>query len=412
MITLYKRNAAGKPLVWSGEEKDGRLEIRYGLVGGTMHVENIVVTKKNVNELQSRVNTKRKEGYKELSELKDSLSDDAIKIAENAYTQLNDAKPLIYVLNTYLPKYSTTSEGFVLPMLAKVLEDNKPFEKYGTMLGQWKIDGLRCIIGATDKSDDLFNPITLTYHSRTGEDWTNKMCWMDEILLPKISKELLDMMVEEGACLDGELYLPGYSVNDINSFVKNTQLAQHYKLQYWCYDICCENMSAEVRNEFRLYNINSPEVQFADKESHLDNDDQLVILPTYSVSDIGISTNLRNCFINLGFEGLILRNPSAEYQFGKRNQAMFKFKKVDDGKFIIVNIISEHKRSDLPLFVCRNDINDELFECSINKPQDVQREILINKEKYIGKLMLVEFRNRSGIKQCPFHARGINIINN
>ena len=236
MITLYKRNAAGKPLVWSGEEKDGRLEIRYGLVGGTMHVENIVVTKKNVNELQSRVNAKRKEGYKELSELKDSLSDDAIKIAENAYTQLNDAKPLIYVLNTYLPKYSTTSEGFVLPMLAKVLEDNKPFEKYGTMLGQWKIDGLRCIIGATDKSDDLFNPITLTYHSRTGEDWTNKMCWMNEILLPKISKELLDMMVEEGACLDGELYLPGYSVNDINSFVKNTQLAQHYKLQYWCYE--------------------------------------------------------------------------------------------------------------------------------------------------------------------------------
>ena len=33
MITLYKRNAAGKPLVWSGKEKDGRLEIRYGLVG-------------------------------------------------------------------------------------------------------------------------------------------------------------------------------------------------------------------------------------------------------------------------------------------------------------------------------------------------------------------------------------------
>ena len=32
--------------------------------------------------------------------------------------------------------------------------------------------------------------------------------------------------------------------------------------------------------------------------------------------------------------------------------------------------------------------------------------------KYIGKLMFIEFRNRSGIKQCPFHARGINIINN
>ena len=411
MITLYKRNAAGKPLVWSGEEKDGRLEIRYGLVGGTMHVENIVVTKKNVNELQSRVNAKRKEGYKELSELKDSLSDDAIKIAENAYTQLNDAKPLIYVLNTYLPKYSTTSEGFVLPMLAKVLEDNKPFEKYGTMLGQWKIDGLRCIIGATDKSDDLFNPITLTYHSRTGEDWTNKMCWMDEILLPKISKELLDMMIEEGACLDGELYLPGYSVNDINSFVKNTQLAQHYKLQYWCYDICCENMSAIKRSNFLYDNLTPSAISlFETKKYHLENKGQLMLLESIEVSNINEAMIARDTYIDLGFEGLILRNPSAEYQFGKRNQAMFKFKKVDDGKFTIVDITSEHKRSDLPLFVCRNDINDELFECSINKPQDVQREILIHKEKYIGKYMQVEFRARSGINKVPFHARGINIV--
>ena len=411
MITLYKRNAAGKPLVWSGKEKDGRLEIHYGLVGGTMHVENIVVTKKNVNELQSRVNTKRKEGYKELSELKDSLSDDAIKIAENAYTQLNDAKPLIYVLNTYLPKYSTTSEGFVLPMLAKVLEDNKPFEKYGTMLGQWKIDGLRCIIGATDKSDDLFNPITLTYHSRTGEDWTNKMCWMDEILLPKISKELLDMMVEEGACLDGELYIPGYSVNDINSFVKNTQLTQHYKLQYWCYDICCENMSAIKRSKFLYDNLTPSAISlFETKKYHLENKGQLMLLESIEVSNINEAMIARDTYIDLGFEGVILRNPSAEYQFGKRNQAMFKFKKVDDGKFIIVDIKSEHKRSDLPLFVCRNDINDELFECSINKPQDVQREILVHKEKYIGKYMQVEFRARSGVNTVPFHARGINIV--
>ena len=419
MIALYKRNAAGKPLIWSVTKearqtgvstKNESLKIQYGLVGGNLHTEHIPITLKNANELQSRVNAKRKEGYKELSELKDSLSDDAIKIAENAYTQLNDAKPLIYVLNTYLPKYSTTSEGFVLPMLAKVLEDNKPFEKYGTMLGQWKIDGLRCIIGATDKSDDLFNPITLTYHSRTGEDWTNKMCWMDELLLPKISKELLDMMIEEGACLDGELYLPGYSVNDINSFVKNTQLVQHYKLQYWCYDICCENMSAIKRSKFLYDNLTPSAISlFETKRYHLENKGQLMLLESIEVSNINEAMIARDTYIDLGFEGLILRNPTAEYQFGKRNQAMFKFKKVDDGKFIIVDITSEHKRSDLPLFVCRNDINDELFECSINKPQDVQRKMLIHKEKYIGKYMQVEFRARSGINKVPFHARGINI---
>lgn len=405
-MNLYKRNAQGRPLVWSIRDDAEHIYIEYGLVGGNLHKEIIRKTLVKADEAKSRLNAKRKEGYKELSELKDSNA------LAPEYNEDSNNLVLRTYLDLYLPKYSTTSEGFVLPMLAKVLEDNKPFDKFGDMLGQWKIDGLRCIIGAERNDFDLFNPIVLTYHSRTGENWTPKMKWMDEIILPKLSGELLDMMIEEGACLDGELYLPGYSVNDINSFVKNTQLPQHYQLQYWCYDICCENMSANVRDNFRIKNIeHSLGETFGDKEAHLNNKKQLFILPTYIVSSISSAIGLRDGFIDRGFEGLILRNPAAEYQFGKRNQAMFKFKKVDDGKFVIVNITSEHKRSDLPLFVLRNDINDELFECSINKPQDVQREILANKEKYIGKYMLVEFRARSGVAQVPFHARGIAIYN-
>ena len=412
MVTLYKRNAQDKPLIWKGwsetilnDNKDEYIVVEYGLVGGQLHREMIKVTKSKVNELQSRVNAKRKEGYKELSELKDGVTS-----IDNLGSDYDLDKNALYnFLNTYLPKYSTTSEGFVLPMLAKVLEDNKPFEKFGTLLGQWKIDGLRCLIGAERNDFDLFEPIILTYHSRTGENWTSKMKWMTEIILPKIDGDLLDLMIEEGAYLDGELYLPGYSVNDINSFVKNPQLKQHYLLQYWCYDIACENMSAEARSTFRYNNIHTSRPIFINKEDHLNNKKQLVLLPTVSVDDIQSAVYNRDIFIKLGFEGLIVRNPNAEYQFGKRNQAMHKFKKVDDGKFIIVDIKSEHKRSDLPLFVLRNDINDELFECSINKPQDVQREILINKDNYVGKYMLVEFRSRSGIAQVPFHARGIDI---
>ena len=418
MVTLYKRNAQGKPLVWSIEELktglgSGDLYVTYGLVGGNLHCETIHVTAKKSNELQSRVTAKRKEGYKELNELKDGVTFDSgpyTAMPNGAVVDGNKASTLEHFLNTYLPKYSTTSEGFVLPMLAKVLEDNKPFEKYGAMLGQWKIDGLRCIIGAEENGMDLFNPVRLTYHSRTGENWTPKMSWMDEIILPRIDRELLSMMLDEGACLDGELYLPGYQVNDINSFVKNTQLPQHFQLQYWCYDICCENMSANARDDFRCNNLNYIGKTLGTKEEHLNNKDKFVILPTYTVYDLEQATSFRNDFINRGFEGLILRNPQSEYQFGKRNQAMFKFKKVDDGKFFIFDIKPEHKRGDLPLFVLLNDINDELFECSINKPQHIQREILANKDKYIGKHMLVEFRNRSGVARVPFHARGIDII--
>ena len=400
MIRLYKRNAQGKPLSWSASESAEVITITHGLVGGTQHRETIEVTSKKVNELNSRINAKRKEGYKELSELKDN----------NSHELINPATDLYKYLDTYLPKYSTTSEGFILPMLAKVLDNNKPFEKYGTFIGQYKINGLRCIIGAKSNPMDMFNNISLTYHSRTGEDWTAKMSWMDDIIIQKLDKELIDAMIEEGVCLDGELYIPGYSVNDINSFVKNTNLKQHYLLQYWCYDLCYENMTATHRMHLKAkWCSKAYWVNIKTKEEHLNNKNPFVLLSNYFISNYDEAITARNNYIDLGFEGLIIRNPNSEYQFGKRNQAMFKFKKIDDGKFVIVDIKSEHKRKDLPLFVLRNDINEELFECSINKPQDVQREILINKEKYVGKYMFVEYRERSGCAQVPFHARGINI---
>ena len=89
---------------------------------------------------------------------------------------------------------------------------------------------------------------------------------------------------------------------------------------------------------------------------------------------------------------------------------MMKFKRKEDGKFLIVDIIPEGKRINLPKFVCKNDINDELFEVTINKPQAEQEEILIHKSNYINKLILVEFRERSGVKEVPFHAKGIKIL--
>ena len=401
-MKLYKRNAQGKPIVWEINRMVMGVEIKTGLVGGNLHKETIQTTKTKVDEYESRIKAKRKEGYKELNELKDSVTFAELEVF--ATNGSNEA--LIKYLDTYLPKYSTTSEGFVLPMLAKTLVDNKPFEKYGTMLGQWKINGLRCLIGAERNGNDLFTPIILTYHSREGEDWTNKMRWFDEILLPKITQELLDMMIEEGAYLDGELYLPGYSVNDINSFVKNAQLPQHYQLQYWCYDIACENLSARRRHQSIELLLNHNYISFNNKEEHLNNKEQLVLLPNWGIGNYIESINSRNRFINLGFEGLILRNPNAEYQFGKRNQSMFKFKKIDDGLFEIMDI-KQDKRG-LPIFILKNDINDEYFECTYNASQDDQRKCLstpVKEEMLTNKLAFVEYRERSGVKQVPFHAK-------
>lgn len=404
--TLYKRNAKNKIVVWSITDNDNNtLSISHGIISCKKIHDVINTTRIKTDEYKSRINAKRKEGYKALEDLYDNsptlVTDKAFPVRGNEISQAD----LEHYLDTYLPKYNTTSEGFVLPMLAKTLEDNKPFEKFGIMPGQWKINGLRCIIGVEKIENDLFNPIKLTYTSREGTRWD--LSWMDIIIKENISGDLFEMMIEEGVCLDGELYIPGYSVNEINSFVKNSSVSQHYKLQYWCYDITLEGITADKR-----YNILSKDNSLTnrtikDKESHFNNKSKFVILPSYNVVNISDAIKNRDLFISYGFEGLIIRNPNAEYAFGKRNSSMFKFKKKEDGLFEIISI-KEDKRG-LPIYILKNDINDELFECTINLPQDKQRQHLSIKDLLIGKKGLVEYRERSGVKQVPFHAKLIKI---
>ena len=403
-VTLYKRNAQNKIVVWSiNELNDGVLSISHGIWGKKRITEFVKPTKKKVSELQSRVNAKRKEGYKSIEDLYDNSPSNEEQLNPHREDDVN----LYNYIDTYLPKYNTTEEGFVLPMLAKTLEDNKPFEKYGSMLGQWKINGVRCLIGAIAQND-MFNPIKLTYHSREGTDWTHLFAWMDDKILKHISKELTDMMIEEGVYLDGELYIPNYSVNEINSFVKNPDLPQHYKLQYWCYDIAMENTSAERRCLILTNNIdNSSHARIYDATAHKYQEKQFVMLPTIGIDNISDAIKFRDIYIEIGFEGLIVRNRKAEYAFGKRNQSMFKFKRKEDGLFTIVKIVAD-KRG-LPIYTLKNDINDELFDCTINIPQDNQRTHLEIKDMLIGKKALVEYRERSGVKQVPFHAKIVRI---
>lgn len=406
-MILYKRNAQGKPIFWSiipSIDNYGKncIEINYGLVNNKGRIEHIIPNRDINKEIDSLVKAKRKEGYKSLSDIYD-----------NSPTKLTAAfseEDIYNYLNIYLPKFNTHEDGKFIPMLCKTLEDNKPFEK-GSYFGQWKINGERCIITA-EVEKDLFEDVKLKYRSREGIDWTSKLDYLTPILLPCIPDQIIDMMIEEGVGLDGELYIPGYGINEINSFIKNTEIPQHYQLQYWLYDICIENMSAIKRQDILYVNFKDYlTTHIITKEDHLNNIKRLVLLENHDIRNINEAIQARDRFIYLGFEGLVIRKDSAEYQFGgKRNNSMLKFKKIYDGWFDIINIVPEDKRTHLPKFVLRNDINDETFEATLNAPQKVQENILSRKDKYIDNYRaFVEYRERSGIKQVPFHSKIVNL---
>lgn len=391
---LYRKNNYGEPCYWYIEQTTNPeyYRIYYGILGKNQITQ--LIKCKNNTEYNRKIEDKRKVGYKFLNEVRDNQT-------------LPVEEELIAYLCCYLPDYRDTSNGITLAMLAKTYDNtnNKIFKK-GKYLGQWKINGLRCFI-RVEKNNNIFQPYKLIFQSREGVIW-NSLSYLEEKLIDYIGEEKLDQMYVDHIILDGEVYIPGRTVNEINSAVKNPANPINILVQYWCYDIAIEDIIQEGRNTIRNGLLGGFEKDFDTKEEHLANKDYLVVLPNQIIFNDESAEYYRDKYIDLGFEGLIMRNVEAEYQFGKRvANTMIKYKRADDGIFTIIDIYPEDKRTDIPLIKCKNDINDATFECHISVSLETQREILRNRDVYIGQQLKIEFGERSGIEQVPFHIKGV-----
>lgn len=399
MNKLYRRNNNGAPTVWWAELDSGTnsITVFYGLVRGNIRKEVYAVTQKDgQKELESRYNDKIKQGYTYLNELCDMQGLPPVEDGDN--------DTLFNFLNTYLPKdLSNGNSNLLLPMLAKTYSGNV-WKKVSYMYGQYKINGLRCIITAYTQND-IFKPIRLCFQSREGIIW-NTLENLGDYLLSVIPANIIRDMIDGYVALDGEIYLPGYTINQINHFVKDNNCPENKLLQFWCYDIMMEGDQSS-RNDYR-YGIKSP-TSFYNIENHYGNIERFIVLPSRYINNDNEAIETRNHYINIGFEGLILRSPYTDYQYGRRRaNYMEKFKDAAEGDFIILDIYKEKKR-DLPILLCKNDINDEKFETRLSTSHVVQQEVLFNSQSYIGRTVHIEYGERSGVSRVPFHIKTVVI---
>lgn len=399
MNKLYRRNNNGVPTVWWAELDSGTnsITVFYGLVRGNIRKEVYAVTQKNgQKELESRYNDKIKQGYTYLNELCDMQGLPPVEDGDN--------DTLFNFLNTYLPKdLSNGNSNLLLPMLAKTYNGNV-WKKVSCMYGQYKINGLRCIITAYTQND-MFKPVKLRFQSREGIIW-NSLENLSDYLLSVIPTSVIKDMIDGYVALDGEVYLPGYTINQINHFVKDSNCVENKLLQFWCYDIMMEG-DQRRRNYYR-HIIKSP-TDFNNINDHLNNKERLITLPNTMLTTSNETIETRNHFINLGFEGLILRNPDMDYQYGRRRaNYMEKFKDAAEGDFIILDIYKEQKRN-LPIILCKNDINDEKFETRLSVPHSMQEYVLFHYRAFIRRTVHIEYGERSGVTRVPFHIKTVVI---
>lgn len=394
----YRRNNNGKPQVWWCNLAGNEAFVYHGILGGKIREERYNITKKSAEaEMKSRINDKIKAGYITLNEVVDETGQPPVE-------DINSPILAAY-LERYLPyDLSNGRDNTILAMLAKTYT-GKVWEKESVMLGQPKINGLRCLITAS-RNNDMFKPYNLKFQSREGVVW-NTLGNLEDYLLSVLPASFVDNMIDEGWGMDGEVYLPGYSVNDINHFVKDATAPENKLLQYWCYDLAIEDMTQENRDIIR-YRINYP-TQCSCGNEHINNKKRLIILDSIPIGNDIQAVKMRDVYLGCGYEGLILRNPNADYQFGRRRVGyMEKFKTATEGDFKIIDIYKEDKRN-LPILLCQNDINDATFETRLSASFEVQEAVLNNKADYIGKYIHAEFGERSGIKKVPFHIKDVKI---
>lgn len=397
-ITLYKRNAQGKPIFWKSEILGHKIVLTFGIVGKPGTTTEYVPPRGVGKEWNTIVNAKRREGGMELSELYDN-------------TQPALITDLKAYLSTYLPKYNTNSDGFTLPMLAKIYE----FDDFENRIGQIKINGVRCNISAKMDGDGLFQTKRLVFRSRKGLEY--KCATLEQYLLSSvISDKLYVRMVDENLVLDGELYVPGRDVNETLSAAENPRNPLNQMLQFWCYDLAIEDMPqinrlTMLRKEFDKFHMPDYVSSKAMLDFHLNNKNRFVLIHNYEnfTSDDDV-LKYRDIFVDAKFEGIMLRDKFAPYQFGRRNSAMYKCKPILDGKFIIEDIVPEGaKRPNFSKFILRNDINNETFECMPVGDANLREWYLLNRSSLIGRLALVEYRGRSGVANVPYHGNLIKV---
>lgn len=421
---LYTRDSTGKVLTWKIEVRDTlegvKVTTTYGeYFGKKVTSSYLILQGKNlgkanettpfeqgISEAESTINSQRKKGYRSVEDLKINLPYD-----ENYDTVLYHA------LNDLLPNNRLDANDNPKPMLCQqyyrskkdwtapdgeIWEDRKyyyimnpyaPKEKKAIIINfpciiQTKINGVRCFTVIKKEVDA--GMIYISQTSREGEKIE-----IPHIIsaLQKVSSLILDKFNKTELILDGELYIHGMPLQDINSCIKKPNL-NTYGLVYKIFDLAIEN------------NTNIKRVQALSIIKKLFPDTLMETFPIHIVDSNIVNNDLEvqhdtDTFINMGYEGSILRNLDGMYEFGKRPSCITKLKRPTTSLFPVIDIISQEKDPNKGLFVCRTEDGLE-FEVNPKGTDEYKMLVLSMKDLFINKMLQCTFYEYTKDNK-PFH---------
>lgn len=345
-MKLYNKSKTGKIIEWSIEISDNKYRAITGQVGGSLITSDWTTCKgKNIGranettpnqqairEVEAKIKKKKEEGYVEdpnLLEDRDGSVQEIVMLAE---------------------KYKE---------FCKDIPDNE------ILYAQPKLDGIRC----KGKNTGLL--------SRKGKTFVGT---------PHILAELNKFNLGIDMPLDGELYNHEFK-DDFNAIVSIVKKAKPTEedlklseelMQYHIYDIQATGVFS-TRWKHIQYLFNTYGFKY------------LKMVPTFAITKSQVD-EYHDKFVALGYEGIIIRRDT-EYEFF-RSKNLLKLKHWIDEEFEIIDIEEGiGNRSGMMGRIVLKMKDGKIFGSNAKGTHDYYKELLKNKDNYIGKMATLRYQN-------------------
>ena len=342
---LYKKTSNGAIEQWAISVVNNEIITVYGHVGGKLQTASEVVREgKNIGRSNETTPIEQARAQ--------AQSEWTKKIQRNGYVE-DMARA---------EAGETVQEGGIAPMLAKPHEDVAKKLMFPALM-QRKYNGVRCIA--------IYEDGAVTLWSRKREAIV--------VPVPHIIAAVAKLFAgrTDTVILDGELYVHGWSLQKIASYVrqKKTVKPGYEQIEYHIYD----HPSHDGTNEER---------QKALDELLADAARPLASVPTATIHSIEEAWKMHDAWVQDGYEGGIGRNKKAKYQAGKRSADLQKFKRFNETEFeVIGSAFGRGRYDDIPVLVCKTEEGEE-FDC--NPPGTLEERRAIDREEIVGKKLTVK----------------------
>ena len=347
--TLFKLSKNKSVEKWNIQVDDNKIIVTWGKIDGKQQIkEDLILQGKNIGK--SNETTPAQQALFEAESIyKSKLDKGYAKTIEEAKLKSEEIRPVL--VHDYTSKSNSKHINFPCQV-------------------QPKLDGVR--------SQIFFNHTTNEIIAKSRE---NKEFPINKILFEDIKKF---MKLNNVNILDGEFYVHGEFLEDIISCVKKPE-------------------GNRLENEMTFVVFDLPMNRGLEKLLSLQETNKVKVIETTKANSKEEAKKLLDNYVSIGFEGLILRNSNTfeeDYlRGGIRTYDIQKWKLFTDSEYEIIDVIPDKNNN--AIYVCKTNMGAE-FNVTPKCSHEMKKNILNNKNNYIGKLLTVKYQELTALNIPKF----------